>query len=130
MKPPITRHTVMPMSCRKPYSVNSSTPSRAMVMGLARKVGETKPPSVTAAQTRKNSTKKATPSTHLAVGLTGSSGAMRRRRTGAGAAAGAGACGVAWVMGLLAGWTAEVDAACMVIPWRAYWMKLASYITP
>src|SRR5256885_16293822 len=82
-RPP--RSTLFPYTTlfrSKPYSVNSSTPSRAMVMGLARKVGETKPPSVTAAQTRKNSTKKATPSTHLAVGLTGSSGAMRRRRTG------------------------------------------------
>ncbi len=40
-KPPSTRHTVMPMSCRKPNCVNSSQPSRTMVIGLARKVGDT-----------------------------------------------------------------------------------------
>ena len=40
-KPPNTRHTVMPMSWMKLNSVNSSQPSRAMVTGLARKVGET-----------------------------------------------------------------------------------------
>ena len=75
MKPPMTRQTVMPMSFRKLYSVNSSTPSLSMVSGLARKVGETKPPKVTADQISTNTTKKPVPSTHLAVGLTGSSGA-------------------------------------------------------
>ncbi|GGH67476.1 hypothetical protein GCM10010975_37310 [Comamonas phosphati] len=51
-----------------------------MVMGLARKVGETKPPSVTMAQTTTNSTKKPVPSSHFIAGLTGSSGTMRRLR--------------------------------------------------
>ena len=83
MKPPSTRHTVMPMSCRKPNSVNSSQPSRAMVMGLARNVGETKPPSVKKAHTAKNITKNPTPRATRARALTGSSGARARRRRGA-----------------------------------------------
>ena len=82
VKPPTTRHTVMPMSCRKPNSVNRSHPSWTIVTGLARKVGDTKPPSVNTAHVATNSTKKATPSTHLVRVLTGSSGRSRRRGSG------------------------------------------------
>src|SRR5690606_34261229 len=100
MKPPSTRQTVMPMSWMKPYSVNSSQPSLTMVMGLARKVGDTKPPRVKAAQTATNRMKKPTPSTQRARALTGSRGTRRRRRPGevAGiAGASAGAC-AEWVV--------------------------------
>ena len=82
-KPPNTRHTVMPMSWMKLYSVKSSTPSLTIVTGLARKVGETKPPSVKKAQTTTKSTKKPRPSSQRARALTGSSGASARRRRGA-----------------------------------------------
>src|SRR5690606_33609052 len=100
MKPPSTRQTVMPMSWMKPYSVNSSQPSLTIVMGLARKVGDTKPPSVNAAQTATNRMKKPTPSSQRARALTGSRGTRRRRRPGevAGVAgASAGAC-AEWVV--------------------------------
>ena len=55
-----------------------------MVIGLAKKVGETKPPSVKNAQMAKNSTKNPRPSTRRVPGLTGSSGARPRRRGAAG----------------------------------------------
>ena len=54
-----------------------------MVTGLARKVGDTKPPSVKKDQTATNTTKKLNPSIQRARRLTGSSGASPRRRAGA-----------------------------------------------
>src|SRR3954468_2657965 len=75
-KPPSTRHTVMPMSYRKPCLASRSTPERTIVSGSARKVLDTSPPKVTAAQAAKNTTKKARPSAIRAPGATGCSGLM------------------------------------------------------
>src|SRR5690606_7683974 len=74
------------------------------VIGLARKVGDTKPPSVAMPHTTTKSTKKPSPSSVRADALMGSSGANTRRRTGgagsgdaarAGAAVIGGTCGKA-----------------------------------
>src|SRR5688572_17088490 len=73
-KPPSTRHTVMPMSCRKPCFISSVQPDCTIITGSARKVLETSPPNVAAAHTAKNTMKKATPRTMRVVGWTGTSG--------------------------------------------------------
>src|SRR5438270_7550145 len=70
-KPPTTRQMVSPMSLMKPWCVRSVQPSRSIDAGSARKVGDTKPPKVAAAQTAKKSTKNATPSARRAPGVTG-----------------------------------------------------------
>src|SRR5213076_845880 len=72
-KPPKTRQTVMRMSRTKPCA-SRFQPSRSIVAGSARKVGDTKPPKVAAAHAAKNSTKNATPSATRAPGVTGFSG--------------------------------------------------------
>ena len=74
MKPPTTRQTVMPISPMKPKRVSSSQPSCTMVIGSARKVRETKPPSVAKAQAATNRTKKEMPSVTRVPWLTGSRG--------------------------------------------------------
>src|SRR3990167_9583001 len=66
----------MPMSVAKPISVSSVYPLRTIVIGSARKVFCTKPPSVATAHTAKNSTKKAMPSTTRVPGATGTIGFM------------------------------------------------------
>src|SRR5258708_4843336 len=73
-KPPTTRQMVSAMSFAKPCCVRRVQPSRSIDAGSARKVGETKPPKVAAAQTAKKSTKNATPSAMRAPGVTGLSG--------------------------------------------------------
>src|SRR5258707_2856718 len=73
-KPPTTRQMVSAMSFMKPCCVSRIQPSRSIDAGSARKVGETKPPKVAAAQTAKKSTKNATPSAMRAPGVTGLSG--------------------------------------------------------
>src|SRR5450755_3968350 len=77
-KPPKTRHTVMPMSQPKPCLVSSVQPETSIVSGSARKVFETKPPSVAAAQVATKTMKKATPRAMRVAGATGVSGFMRR----------------------------------------------------
>ena len=49
------------MSVAKPCSASSVQPERTIVIGSARKVFETKPPSVANAHTAKNRTKKEMP---------------------------------------------------------------------
>src|SRR5919109_2095992 len=73
-KPPNTRQIVIRMSLRKPCCARRFQPSRAMVAGSARNVGDTKPPSVATPQARKKSAKKARPSATRAPGPTGFSG--------------------------------------------------------
>src|SRR3990167_3611314 len=72
----------MPMSVAKPISVSSVYPLRTIVIGSARKVFCTKPPSVATAHTAKNSTKKAMPSTTRVPGATGTSGFIDDRPCG------------------------------------------------
>src|SRR6266850_5043351 len=72
-KPPKTRQIVMPISRAKPWA-SRFQPSRSIVAGSARKVGDTRPPTVAAAHAAKNRTKNATPSAMRAPGVTGLSG--------------------------------------------------------
>ncbi|MDH1764180.1 hypothetical protein N5D37_00395 [Comamonas aquatica] len=58
--------------------MNSKIASSTIVTGLAKKVGETKPPKVAIDQTTTNNTKKLTPNSHFAEAETGSKGAQRR----------------------------------------------------
>src|SRR3989442_14571710 len=67
----------MPMSFAKPICVSKVQPEWTIVIGSARKVLLTKPPSVTAAHTSAKTTKKATPSAARALGATGVSGLIR-----------------------------------------------------
>ena len=55
--PPTTRQTVTPISPRKPNRVRRSHPSCSMVIGSARNVFDTKPPSVAKAQARRRARK-------------------------------------------------------------------------
>src|SRR5258708_27503960 len=73
-KPPTTRQMVSAMSFMNPCCVSRIQPSRSIHAGSARKVCETKPPKVAAAQTAKKSTKNATPSAMRAPAVTGVSG--------------------------------------------------------
>src|SRR5215831_6783550 len=77
-KPPSTRHTVIPMSCANPIFASRVHPLSTMVIGSARKVLGTKPPSVIAAHASTKSTKKLKPSPARTPGWTGSSGLMWR----------------------------------------------------
>lgn len=59
---------------RKAHLDKSVQPDRTIVIGSPRKVLETKPPSVAAAQTAVKTMKKAMPRTRRALGATGTSG--------------------------------------------------------
>src|SRR5262245_9939728 len=77
-KPPNTRQTVTPISSRKPCLVSSSQPSSSIVSGSARKVLDTKPPSVANAQAAKNRTKNKMPRKTRAAFEMGASGRISR----------------------------------------------------
>jgi hypothetical protein len=72
--PPTTRQTVTPISARNPNRVMRIQPSCTMVIGSARNVLETNPPSVANAQAHTKRTKNEMPSAMRAPGLTGSRG--------------------------------------------------------